>query len=57
MARERNLLLTGNPGIGKTTLMVSVVKAPAYYGPYRVSHVGDQRGRSQERVSIFKGAL
>jgi DNA replication protein DnaC len=55
MSRERNLLLTGNPGIGKTTLMVSLAKALAYYGPCRVCHAEDQGWRNQERVSSCKG--
>ena len=33
MPHHTNLLLTGNPGIGKTTLMVSLVKALADYHP------------------------
>jgi nucleoside-triphosphatase len=33
MPPSRNLLLTGNPGIGKTTLMVSLAKALADYHP------------------------
>ena len=33
MPHHTNLLLTGNPGIGKTTLMVSLAKALADYHP------------------------
>ena len=33
MPPDRNLLLTGNPGIGKTTLMVSLAKALGDYHP------------------------